>query len=66
MTNDERNEFFDTVFELLAITDPDKAQDIIRPQNVYTYLKTLRHDENMRKIIASELVELVKAARNKN
>lgn len=66
MSNADRNEFFDTVFELLAVTEPNKAQDIIRPQNVYTYLKTLRHDESMRKIIASELVELVKAAKNRS
>lgn len=64
MTNEERNKFFDTVFELLTIGDADRPRDIVRPQNIYTYAKTLHADENMRRIIASELVDLVRAAWN--
>ena len=63
MTNDERGEFFDTVFELLESTGAEHAGEIIRPQNVRAYLKTLKTNEYMRNILASELVRLISSAR---
>lgn len=64
MTNEERSAFFDTVFELLESTGAERADEIIRPQNVRAYLKTLKTNEYMRNILASELVRLVSSARS--
>ena len=63
MSNEERSEFFDTVFDLLESTGAENAVEIIRPQNVRAYLKTLKSNEYMRNVLASELVRLVSAAR---
>ena len=63
MTNDERSEFFDTVFALLGSGGVEYTGEIIRPQNVRTYLKALQSNEYMRNILASELASLVRSAR---
>ena len=63
MTNEERNEFFDSVFDLLMTVDTSRPIDIIRPQNIKNYIKTLQSDNNMRHVIASELANLVRSAR---
>ena len=63
MSNEERSEFFDTVFELLESTGAERTGEIIRPQNVRAYLKTLKSNEYMRNVLASELVRLVSSAR---
>ena len=63
MTNEERSEFFDTVFDLLESTGAERAGEIIRPQNVRAYLKTLKSNEYMRNVLATELVRLVSSAR---
>ncbi len=63
MSNEERSEFFDTVFELLESTGAERAGEIIRPQNVRAYLKVLKSNEYMRNILASELVRLASIAR---
>ena len=63
MTNEERSAFFDTVFELLESTGAERTGEIIRPHNVRAYLKTLKANETMRNVLASELVRLVSSAR---
>ena len=63
MSNEERSEFFDTVFELLESTGAERAGEIIRPQNVRAYLKVLKSNEYMRNVLASELVRLASIAR---
>lgn len=64
MSLPERNEFVDTVYELLSKGGASKAQHLIRPQNIRTYLKTLNADENMRRIIAGELANLIQSAKS--
>ena len=64
MTNEERSQFFDTVFELLESTGAEHTGEIIHPQNVRAYLKTLKTNEYMRSVLASELIRLVGAARH--
>ena len=64
MSNEERSQFFDTVFELLESTGAEHTADLIHPQNVRAYLKTLKTNEYMRNILASELVRLVASARH--
>lgn len=64
MTNEERNELVDTLFNLLMVGDTNQLRDLVRPQNIRSYLKTLHMDEERRKIISSELSKLVEAAKN--
>ena len=63
MSNDERSAFFDTVFDLLESTGAERTGEIIRPQNVRAYLKTLKTNEYMRSVLASELASLALSAR---
>ena len=63
MSNEERSAFFDTVFELLESTGAERAGEIIRPHNVRAYLKTLHTNDQMRNLLASELVRLASSAR---
>ena len=63
MSNEERGAFFDTVFELLGSSGAEHTGDIIRPHNVRAYLKTLQSNESIRNLLASELVSLVRSAR---
>lgn len=64
MNRAERNEFVDAVFGLLMVEDNRQLRDILRPQNLPAYLKMLHMDENRRKVITSELKNLVESARN--
>lgn len=63
MTTEERNEFFDTVFDLLMIEDTNHPLDILRPQNLKAYFQNLTGDSNVRKIIGAELENLIQSAR---
>lgn len=63
MTNQERSDFFGNLFELLMIEDTNHPRDIIRPQNLRAYFKNLHTDEDMRHVIASELANLIRSAR---
>ena len=63
MSNDERSEFFDTIFDLLGSGDAEHTREIMRPQNVRAYLKALQSNEYMRNILASELASLALSAR---
>ena len=60
----ERSEFFDTVFDLLSAGDAEHTSEIMRPQNIIAYIKTLRANENIRGILTSELANLVRSARS--
>ncbi len=63
MTNEERSEFFDTLFDLLSAGDASHTNEIMQPKNVWAYLKTLQGDEAMRRRLSTELVNLIQAAR---
>ena len=63
MSNEERSAFFDTVFELLESTGAAHTGELIRPQNVRSYLKTLQTNDSMRNLLASELASLLLSAR---
>jgi hypothetical protein len=63
LTNEERNEIVDTVFDLLSLGDAKSVFDLIQPKNVRTYLKTLSSDGKLRKILSDEFMSLMEAAR---
>lgn len=63
MTNEERNEIVDTVFELLTIGDVDNVFEIIQPKNIRNYLRTLHTNGNIRRILSEEMMSLMEAAK---
>jgi len=63
MTIEERNEIVDTVYDLLTIGDVDNVFEIIQPKNIGNYLRTLRANGNIRRILSDELLNLVQAAK---
>ena len=64
MSAGERNEFFDTVFELLMAEDAHRPWDILRPQNIRAYFENLKSDSYARRVIASELANLIRSAKS--
>lgn len=62
MGREERSAFFDTLFDLLMVGDTSRPRDIMRPQNLRAYFKTLKGDETMRRTIVSELISLADSA----
>lgn len=63
MSAQERNEFFDAVFDLLMTDNTSRPRDIMRLQNIRSYFKTLSTDGNKRHVIASELMSLFESAK---
>ena len=61
-TMTERNEFVDAVFSLLGTGEVDSAKEIMLPWNILSYLRTLNEDEQMRRIITRELIDLFRTA----
>lgn len=64
MTPEQRNTFFDSLFDVLAAGDASRTREIMRPQNLLAYFRALRGDENLRRILGTELSGLLQAARN--
>lgn len=63
LTLEERSEFFDAVFDLLMAEGAVHPRDILRPQNVLSFIRNMHMDEGRRKVIGSVLLELVDAAK---
>ena len=63
MTTEERYQFFDTVFDLLMTEEASRPLDIFKPQNLKSYFLNLTADGNVRKIIGSEIENLIQSAR---
>jgi len=63
MTDQQRGQLVDVMFGLLETGGVDRAVDIFHPKNLRVYLKTLSSDENLRKILSSEFLSLLEAAR---
>lgn len=63
MTNQERNEIVDAVFDFLSIAEAKSVFDLIQPKNVRTYLKTLSTDGKLRRRLSEEFMSLIEAAR---
>lgn len=63
MTNQERNQLVDVMFGLLGAGGGDSVQDILSPKNIKAYLKTLSSDINLRRILSTEFLSLLEAAK---
>ncbi len=63
MTNAERNQLVDVLFGLLGTGGVDNAMDIFHPRNLRNYLRTLSSDANMRRVLSTEFMGLLDAAK---
>ena len=63
MSNQDRNELVDTVFDLLNAGNVSSVFDLIHPKNIRTYLKTLVTDGKLRRILSEEFLNFIEAAR---
>ncbi len=63
MTNAERNQLVDVIFTLLGTGGVDNAMDIFHPRNLRNYLRTLSADANMRRVLSTEFMGLIEAAK---
>lgn len=63
MSNGERNQLVDVMFGILGTGGVDKALDIFHPRNIRNYLKLVSSDDNLRKILSSEFISLMEAAK---
>ncbi len=63
MTNLERNQLVDVMFTLLGTGGVENALDIFQPKNIRTYIKTLSSDVNLRRVLSTEFLGLMDAAK---
>ncbi len=63
MTNQERNQLVDVMFTLLGTGGVENAIDIFQPKNIRTYIKTLSNDVNLRRVLSTEFLGLMDAAK---
>ena len=63
MTNEERNEIVDAIFDLLSMGDVENVMDILQPKNLKHYLKTLATNGRIRKMLSGEFLSLLEAAK---
>lgn len=59
MSKEERDVFVEKLFALLESGDAEEVWDIIEPKNLISYVRTLKADEEMRKLLIKELSKLV-------
>ena len=64
MSQTERNEFIDGMFELLMLENAQRPKDVLRPQNIVASIRTLYGDGTKRKMMSAVLQELVNSARS--
>ena len=63
MTSQERNQLVDVMFGLLGTGGVDSVQELLHPKNIRNYIKTLSSDENLRRILSTEFMGLIDAAK---
>ena len=64
MSEEECNSFVDSLFQLLMTPEINRPRDLLKPQNVFNYVKELHVDEERRKVIGNELMKLIEAAKH--
>lgn len=62
MTIEQRNAFVDTVFELMESSGVERTQDLFRVRSLAALIKSLRADEDAKKLIYEGLGNLLQAA----
>ena len=63
MSNEERCEIVDTVYDLLQTTQADRVQELLQPRNIYSILKAVsKEDDESRRMVSEALAQLAKTA----
>ena len=62
LTQQERNEVVDTLYDFLTIGNVESAKQILHPKNIRNYFKTLTGDDNLRKLLSGEFMNFIEAA----
>lgn len=65
MSMEQRNELVDVVFDILASGKAIHTNEILHPQNLKEYYKSLSADEHKRNLLAKEITSLLRSARRK-
>ncbi len=63
MTDQERNQLVDVLYQVLSADGVEKAADIFQPKNIRNYIKAISGDETIRRSLSTEFLALVNAAR---
>lgn len=63
MDLEARNQMVDALFKLLTYGNVERAADIFLPKNIRQYMKLFGSDENIRRILTGEFVNLLEAAK---
>ena len=63
MTSQERNQLVDVMFGLLSSGGADSVQELLHPRNLRSYIRTLSSDENLRRVLSTEFMGLIEAAK---
>ena len=63
MTMEERNAFFDAVFGLLMTDNTRDIREILRPQTLLAYVRSLKSNSNVRSLLTTELEKLLHSAK---
>ena len=63
MSNHERNQLVQVLYNLLTTGEVENAVDIFQPKNIRAYVKTLTSDADMRHILSTEFQGLLEAAK---
>lgn len=63
MTDQERNNIVDVMYQILSTDGVEKAVDIFQPKNIRTYIKAISGDETLRRSLSAEFMALIDAAR---
>ena len=64
LSNEERGDFFDSLFEILMQENANHPKDVLRPQNILAALKTIHVEEGKRRMLSCVLQDLVDTAKN--
>lgn len=63
MTDQERNQLVDVLYQILSTDGVEKAVDIFQPKNIRNYIKAISGDETLRRSLSTEFISLINAAR---
>lgn len=63
MDMSERSQWIDAVFSVLTTVDSDNVQEVFQPKNLLKFIKRIGSDENTHRVLLTEWVKLMNAAR---
>lgn len=62
MSNQEREDFVEAVFQLLGAGGASQVTDLLHPKNIHAFFKALNANEQTKRLLSGEFIELLRAA----